>query len=612
MVMSLLHTHAPPGRMGEAAGVRMSLVQAMAVAVPLAFGALGATVGLTPVFWSVGLCLATGGAYGRRSRGDAAKPKERAAAVSGPQRVLQSEVLCDNRSPILAVRRMAFVGPLTLDASRPPSPRTSSAGRSAAAAALRFTSLLGLVPLATVAFAFVAQFPSSRTSCACSRASSCATCCRRCASTLVQTYVARARPAGREPQGRLDPLRDGHGGARRGPRRDRRSTRSGASRAAEPLMRRIVVYAIGITAGPAPRGRRDHRSSAGSSRQSCRRSSLAERSAQGGVLTRAAVRARGDRGFTLLYVIAPARRVHWRHGLIGGSSRRSRSRSRAHGFAWYVANSPTYEILYGALAAVPIFMLWVFVFWMIVLAGAAVTCTLAERRDDSANLRESSIATFRTRFASGSNAQRVVHHPGCRLADLAADLRSIIALALIFERLWSLRSVVVAPPGWSTGCSPNSARRGATPELLDKTAQQGPLGRILAAGLANVQSAAPGDEGGDRGGRPRGHARPRALPHHARHDRRDVAAAGPVRHGRRHDRDLRLADRRRHRTRSSSRTASRSRSTTPRWASSSRSRADLLPPLPRARSTRWWSRWSSRRSSWSRSRTASASDGRRA
>ena len=57
MVMALLHTHAPPGRMGEAAGVRMSLVQSMAVAVPLAFGTLGATVGLTPVFWSVGACL---------------------------------------------------------------------------------------------------------------------------------------------------------------------------------------------------------------------------------------------------------------------------------------------------------------------------------------------------------------------------------------------------------------------------------------------------------------------------------------------------------------------------------------------------------------------------
>ena len=67
MIMSLLHSHAPPGRMGEAAGVRMSLVQTMSVAVPLAFGALGATIGLMPVFWSVGACLATGGWLTKRA-----------------------------------------------------------------------------------------------------------------------------------------------------------------------------------------------------------------------------------------------------------------------------------------------------------------------------------------------------------------------------------------------------------------------------------------------------------------------------------------------------------------------------------------------------------------
>jgi MFS family permease len=66
MVMSLLHSHAPPGRMGEAAGVRMSLVQSMAVAVPLVFGAFGATFGLAPVLWSVGFCLTTGGLYAKR------------------------------------------------------------------------------------------------------------------------------------------------------------------------------------------------------------------------------------------------------------------------------------------------------------------------------------------------------------------------------------------------------------------------------------------------------------------------------------------------------------------------------------------------------------------
>ncbi|HZQ62658.1 MAG TPA: MFS transporter, partial [Casimicrobiaceae bacterium] len=66
MVMSLLHTHAPPDRVGEAVGVRMSLVQTSAVAVPLLFGAVGATLGLTPVFWSVGVCLTGGGFLSRR------------------------------------------------------------------------------------------------------------------------------------------------------------------------------------------------------------------------------------------------------------------------------------------------------------------------------------------------------------------------------------------------------------------------------------------------------------------------------------------------------------------------------------------------------------------
>ena len=68
LVLSLLHEHAPPGREGEVVGVRMSLIQSMAVAVPLVFGALGASLGLVPVFWAVGACLGAGGWYARRAR----------------------------------------------------------------------------------------------------------------------------------------------------------------------------------------------------------------------------------------------------------------------------------------------------------------------------------------------------------------------------------------------------------------------------------------------------------------------------------------------------------------------------------------------------------------
>jgi MFS family permease len=67
MVLSLLHTHAPPGRVGEAAGVRLSLVNMVSVGVPLALGAVGASVGIGPVFWSVGTCLVTCGFVARRN-----------------------------------------------------------------------------------------------------------------------------------------------------------------------------------------------------------------------------------------------------------------------------------------------------------------------------------------------------------------------------------------------------------------------------------------------------------------------------------------------------------------------------------------------------------------
>jgi biopolymer transport protein ExbB len=68
---------------------------------------------------------------------------------------------------------------------------------------------------------------------------------------------------------------------------------------------------------------------------------------------------------------------------------------------------------------------------------------------------------------------------------------SVIALALIFERMWSLRQAVVAPAGMVDKVLAEYKRDGLKPELLVNTAAQGPLGRVLAAGLANVKSPRP-------------------------------------------------------------------------------------------------------------------------
>lgn len=68
---------------------------------------------------------------------------------------------------------------------------------------------------------------------------------------------------------------------------------------------------------------------------------------------------------------------------------------------------------------------------------------------------------------------------------------SIIALALIFERLWSLRQALVAPAGMVDRVLAEYRQAGATPAFLDKLTAEAPLGRLLAAGLANVRSPRP-------------------------------------------------------------------------------------------------------------------------
>ncbi len=67
MIMSLLYSKAPPGRGAEAIGVRTLLINISQTAIPLLFGALGAVLGMTPVFWTMGALLVGAGYYARKS-----------------------------------------------------------------------------------------------------------------------------------------------------------------------------------------------------------------------------------------------------------------------------------------------------------------------------------------------------------------------------------------------------------------------------------------------------------------------------------------------------------------------------------------------------------------
>ncbi|MCC6213212.1 MAG: MFS transporter, partial [Burkholderiales bacterium] len=68
MVMAVLYSASPPGRQGEAVGVRTTMLNASSTFMPLAFGALGSAVGMAPVFWIVAATLLAGGWLAQRRR----------------------------------------------------------------------------------------------------------------------------------------------------------------------------------------------------------------------------------------------------------------------------------------------------------------------------------------------------------------------------------------------------------------------------------------------------------------------------------------------------------------------------------------------------------------
>src|ERR1035437_1564338 len=68
MVMALLYSTSPPGRQGEAVGVRTTVMNASSATLPLAFGALSAALGMGPVFWSMAGLLGAGSYFVNRRR----------------------------------------------------------------------------------------------------------------------------------------------------------------------------------------------------------------------------------------------------------------------------------------------------------------------------------------------------------------------------------------------------------------------------------------------------------------------------------------------------------------------------------------------------------------
>ena len=79
---------------------------------------------------------------------------------------------------------------------------------------------------------------------------------------------------------------------------------------------------------------------------------------------------------TMLYLVVPFRRIEARHAVAGGVAAGIIFEAAKRGFALFVAEFPTYTLVYGAFAAVPIFLIWLYLSWVVVLFGATLTAML--------------------------------------------------------------------------------------------------------------------------------------------------------------------------------------------------------------------------------------------
>ena len=90
---------------------------------------------------------------------------------------------------------------------------------------------------------------------------------------------------------------------------------------------------------------------------------------------------------SLLYLIVPNTAVPKYHAFLGGSLAGIAFELMKIGFGWYITHFTTYKLVYGAFASVPVFLLWIYLSWLIMLSGALFTASLPLYEQASWNLK---------------------------------------------------------------------------------------------------------------------------------------------------------------------------------------------------------------------------------
>ncbi len=122
--------------------------------------------------------------------------------------------------------------------------------------------------------------------------------------------------------------------------------------------------------------------------------------------------------FTLLYIAVPNQWVDWRDAVWGGLLAGIAVEISKRLFAAYIIKFPTYTMVYGAVAALPIFLLWIYMLWMITLVGALLTAALPIVRYE----RWWHVALPGSEFIDAMNVLKILHDARANAETATVDI----------------------------------------------------------------------------------------------------------------------------------------------------------------------------------------------
>ncbi len=131
-------------------------------------------------------------------------------------------------------------------------------------------------------------------------------------------------------------------------------------------------------------------------------------------------------GFAALYRFVPNTHVRWEHAWGGAVFASLGLELGQKGLALYLSNVPVYATIYGAFAAVPIFLVWIFLSWLIVLMGAVVVAYTPSLLSQVKRWPDAPGQRFALALAVLKALDKVRGQPerGLSLPDLARTLRT--------------------------------------------------------------------------------------------------------------------------------------------------------------------------------------------